>query len=213
MPIFAPISLPIKRRLQTAAVLFWMTALATCTTLFFYLCTIKYLWPLIIIYLLWILMFDRAPEEGGRCFDWARRLPIWRHYAEFFPMTLINESDLDPSKNYIFGYHPHGIISLGAIATFGSEALNFSKRFPGINIRLLTLQTNFTFPIYRDMIMALGLASVSKGSCENILKMGPGSSIAIVVGGAQESLAAKPGTIDLTLKKRLGFIKLALVNG
>ncbi|KAG0323748.1 diacylglycerol O-acyltransferase 1 [Podila horticola] len=61
--------------------------------------------------------------------------------------------------------------------------------------------------------MAHGCCSVSKESCEYILNSGPGSSIAIVVGGAQESLAAKPGTLDLTLKKRLGFIKLALVNG
>lgn len=61
--------------------------------------------------------------------------------------------------------------------------------------------------------MAMGMASVSKQSCERILNSGPGSSITIVVGGAQESLGAKPGTLDLTLKKRLGFIKLALVNG
>jgi len=77
----------------------------------------------------------------------------------------------------------------------------------------LTLQSNFQIPFYRDYIMAHGCASVSKESCEYILKSGPGSSIVIVVGGAQESLAAKPGTLDLTLKKRLGFIKLALVNG
>ncbi|KAF9920592.1 diacylglycerol O-acyltransferase 1 [Linnemannia zychae] len=128
-------------------------------------------------------------------------------------MTLIKEGDLDPSKNYIFGYHPHGIISLGAVCTFGTEGLDFSKKFPGITPHLLTLQSNFQIPFYRDVIMAMGMASVSRKSCEGILGSGPGNSITIVVGGAQESLAAKPGTIDLTLKKRLGFIKLALVNG
>jgi Diacylglycerol acyltransferase len=35
----------------------------------------------------------------------------------------------------------------------------------------------------------------------------------IVVGGAAESLNAFPGTYNLVLKKRLGFIKLALRNG
>ncbi|KAF9959059.1 diacylglycerol O-acyltransferase 1 [Modicella reniformis] len=213
MAIFAPLRLPIKRRLQTAAVLQWIAALAVSTIIFFYLCTIKYLWPLIIIYLLWILMFDRAPEHGGRRSSLLRNWVGWTHFAQYFPMTLVKEADLDPSKNYIFGYHPHGIISLGAVSTFGTEGLNFSKQFPGIKTRLLTLQTNFNIPIYRDYIMGLGCASVSKGSCEHILKSGPGNSIAIVVGGAQESLAAKPGTLDLTLKKRLGFIKLALVNG
>jgi len=102
---------------------------------------------------------------------------------------------------------------MGALATFGSDGLHFSKHFPGIYPRLLTLQSNFQVPFYRDYIMAHGLASVSKKSCEYILRSGPGNSIAIVVGGAQESLAARPGTLDLTLKKRLGFIKLALVTG
>ncbi|KAF9351936.1 diacylglycerol O-acyltransferase 1 [Mortierella sp. NVP85] len=213
MPIFAPLRLPIKRRMQTAAVLLWISALAVTTVTFFYLCTIKYLWPLIIIYLLWILMYDRAPEYGGRRSNLLRNWVGWTYFAQYFPMTLIKEADLDPSKNYIFGYHPHGIISLGAFCTFGTEGLHFSKRFPGIKTRLLTLQTNFNIPIYRDYIMAHGIASVSKGSCERILNSGPGNSITIVVGGAQESLAAKPGTMDLTLKKRLGFIKLALVNG
>ncbi|KAF9101243.1 diacylglycerol O-acyltransferase 1 [Mortierella sp. AM989] len=213
MAIFAPILLPIERRLQTAAVLFWFSALAISTLTFFYLCTIKYLWPLIIIYLLWILMYDTAPERGGRRLHLMRSWVGWTYFARYFPMTLVKEGDLDPSKNYIFGYHPHGIISLGAFCTFGTEALGFSKQFPGINPRLLTLQSNFNIPFYRDYIMGHGCASVSKESCTNILKSGPGNSITIVVGGAQESLAAKPGTIDLTLKKRLGFIKIALVNG
>jgi len=51
-------------------------------------------------------------------------------------------------------------------------------------------------------LLSLGICSVSKESCSNILKAGPGSSIAIVVGGAAESLSAHPGTADLTLRKR-----------
>lgn len=35
----------------------------------------------------------------------------------------------------------------------------------------------------------------------------------IVVGGAAESLSAHPGTADLTLKRRMGFIKLAIRQG
>lgn len=69
-------------------------------------------------------------------------------------------------------------------------------------------------------------------SCSNILKqgecllpltvrekyadssvLGPGSALTIVVGGAAESLSAHPGTADLTLKRRMGFIKLAMRSG
>jgi 2-acylglycerol O-acyltransferase 2 len=62
-------------------------------------------------------------------------------------------------------------------------------------------------------MMLHGVASVSKKSCANILAQGPGSAITIVVGGAAESLAAHPGTADLTLKKRYGFIKMAIRAG
>ena len=45
------------------------------------------------------------------------------------------------------------------------------------------------------------------------MSIGPGSSLTIVVGGAAESLSAHPGTADLTLKRRKGFIKLAIKQG
>ena len=110
------------------------------------------------------------------------------------------------------GYHPHGIISMGAFASFATEATGFSQQFPDIVPSLLTLASNFRIPFYRDLIMALGLASVSRRSCESILKSGPGRSIVIVIGGAAESLNARPGTTDLVLRKRLGFIRLAIKN-
>lgn len=59
--------------------------------------------------------------------------------------------------------------------------------------------------------MSTGIASVCRSSCQNILRMG--NSIAIVIGGASESLYAYPGTNNLTLKKRYGFVKLALHEG
>jgi 2-acylglycerol O-acyltransferase 2 len=61
--------------------------------------------------------------------------------------------------------------------------------------------------------MMHGVCSVSKRSCANILSHGPGHAITIVVGGAAESLSAHPGTADLTLRKRFGFIKMAIREG
>ncbi|TFY82552.1 hypothetical protein EWM64_g1461 [Hericium alpestre] len=99
------------------------------------------------------------------------------------------------------------------MATFSTEATGFSEAFPGIKPHLLTLSSNFNMPIYREMLLLLGVCSVSRRSCVNILKGGPGQAITIVVGGAAESLSARPGTADLTLRKRLGFIKVAIQQG
>lgn len=58
-----------------------------------------------------------------------------------------------------------------------------------------------------------GVCSVSKASCTKILEKGAGTAITIVIGGAAESLSAHPGTADLTLKRRFGFIKIAIREG
>lgn len=113
----------------------------------------------------------------------------------------------------LYRYHPHGIIAVGAITTFASEGNGFSRTFPGIKPSLLTLGTNFKIPFHREYILALGMCDVSKKSCKAVLKSGPGRSIAIVIGGAAESLNARPGVMDLTLKKRLGFVKIAVETG
>ena len=65
----------------------------------------------------------------------------------------------------------------------------------------------------------MGLASVSRESCENILskggsnKEGMSRAITIVVGGARESLDAQPRSLRLVLKRRKGFVKLAIRAG
>ena len=84
---------------------------------------------------------------------------------------------------------------------------------------MLTLDANFRVPFYRDYILALGLASVSKESIENLLSTGGlngagmGRAVTIVVGGARESLDARPNTLRLRLKNRKGFVKLAIRMG
>ncbi|KAG1522010.1 hypothetical protein G6F52_006228 [Rhizopus delemar] len=207
---WAPLwGIPLERRMQTAAVVVWLILLGSCMSLSIFSLTLPVLWPIHIAYLayLWI---DQSHENGGRRSEWFRSLPFWHYFAGYFPVKIVKEADLDPSKNYIFGYHPHGIISLGAVANFATEATGFSQLFPGIIPSLLTLTANFKVPLYRDIMLALGIASVSRHSCETILSSGPGRSIVIVVGGASESLRARPGTADLTLQKRLGFIRMAI---
>ncbi|KAF8909272.1 diacylglycerol acyltransferase-domain-containing protein [Gymnopilus junonius] len=214
---FVPARIPRKRRLQMLAVAMWsvMIVITVCAwLLLLYVlpppCRLDLsfppLWPILAAYYIWARWIDQAPEFGGRSSQWFRSMRFWKYFADYYPAS----SDLPPDRPYVFGYHPHGT---GALATFATEATGFSAAFPGIKPHLLTLTTNFQMPFYRDIILALGVCSVSKQSCSNILKGGPGEAITIVVGGAAESLSARPGTADLTLRKRLGFIKIAIQHG
>ncbi|KAJ3305899.1 diacylglycerol O-acyltransferase 1 [Kappamyces sp. JEL0829] len=211
-PKFAPLNIPMARRLQTASVVFWLVLYPLGIALFVALSSYENLFPFMLAYLIYMFL-DPAPEMGGRKLMWMRRLPLWEAMRDYFPVSLVKTAELDPSKNYVFGYHPHGIIGLGAWINFATEANQFSSMFTGIDIHLLTLNTNFNMPFTRDLLLSLGICSVSRRSCDNILTAGPGSSLMIVVGGAQEASNAHPNTNDLVVKKRLGFIKLALRNG
>lgn len=60
------------------------------------------------------------------------------------------------TRNYIFGYHPHGIMGLGAFCNFSTEATEVSKKFPGIKPYLATLAGNFRMPVLREYLMSGG---------------------------------------------------------
>jgi len=174
-------------------------------------------------------------------------------------VTLHRSAELPPDQNYLFGYHPHGIISHGAWGHFATKTTGWDELFPGISNTLLTLETNFRVPGYREYLIAMGLGSVSRKSCEGLLGGVPGEmseaevdahihakrprffgrwrgkkpqasvngtkennkkpankqgrGITIVVGGAQESLLAKPGSLRLVLQRRKGFCRVAIRTG
>ena len=69
-------------------------------------------------------------------------------------------------------------------------------------------------PIFRDIVMALGVVSVSRDSCKFVLtRQGPGHSVAIVIGGSCDVLNTCVDQYVLTLERRKGFVKLALETG
>lgn len=174
------------------------------------------------------------------CFPtWTRALPsIVRRAFIFF--HLISKKLRNITKDevvgprYIFACHPHGVISFGITGSmcWGGEAevtdtiiedkdqsrgtlthnlsssKSFASLFPGIKAHLLTLSAQLLLPFYRDYIMALGVGLVTKSSILSILKRN--HSVTIVVGGAHESLLARPGMNRIVLNKRKGFIKIAL---
>ncbi|OAA68617.1 diacylglycerol acyltransferase [Niveomyces insectorum RCEF 264] len=217
---FAPLRVPLRRRKQTLAVLIHSTCLMMSIPLFFFCCAIPLAWPLIIPYVLLVLFSNPATDGRLRWRStWFRSLPLWTWFAEYFPARLHKTHDLPPTSRYIFCYHPHGIISHGAWIAFATEALHFAQKFPGITNSLLTLESNFNIPFYREYLLMAGMGSVSRESIVNHLSRGgpdghgAGRAVTIVVGGARESLQANPGTMRLVLHGRSGFIKVAMATG
>lgn len=175
------------------------------------------------LYLYWIHNGDDSPVTGSRR-PFMRGLTWWwSHACDYFPILLVKTVDLDPNKKYIFGYHPHGIISVGAFGAFATDGARilslsgtvlqptergFSALFPGIDRRLVTLPINFNTPFLREYILSLGCCDSSRETFRNVLNRG--SAIVVVVGGAAESMLVRPGEIELVLEKRRGFVREAI---
>eukprot|EP00457_Paulinella_chromatophora_P005789 gb/GEZN01005806.1/.p1 GENE.gb/GEZN01005806.1/~~gb/GEZN01005806.1/.p1 ORF type:complete len:376 (-),score=30.51 gb/GEZN01005806.1/:622-1674(-) len=213
----APLRVPFERRLQTLLVLLVWSAQVVVLTLTCFLLWWSMLTRLCMLgYFAWICYDDciaRTAYRGERFSASLRSWSCWHYFTGYFPISLIKEADLPPEHNYLFGYHPHGVISVGIMGNFLTEATGFHELFPGIRCHVMVLNWLVRIPFSRELFMRLGVCSANKDCGNHILKSGPGESLLIAIGGAQEALDARPGTLTLTLSGRFGFIKMALENG
>jgi 2-acylglycerol O-acyltransferase 2 len=209
----APDTVPIKRRKEMVAVLCFMGLLPgtivdifLCASLMYSVYTAV---PLL-TYIAWILFVDKSPRDGSRA-PLMRSSRLWHHFCDYFPITMKSSGPLDPTQRYVFAYHPHGIIGLGAFGAFATDWAGFPQLFPGIERRLLTLDQNFRWPFLREVLIFSGVCSVARESCDAILARGPGSAVCIVVGGAAEALETSKDMYRLVLNRK-GFVRVAVEN-
>ncbi|TNN76942.1 2-acylglycerol O-acyltransferase 2-A [Liparis tanakae] len=214
---FAPVEVPVHRRLQTAAVLQWVYSFLglapTCIFLFLYLLFTRF-WLVSVLYTVWWFFDYDTPARGGRRVSRICDLKMWKYMRDYFPIKLVKTADLDPRHNYILGFHPHGVLVTGAFINFCTHTTGFKQLFPGLTSYMLMLPLWFRTPFFRDYIMSAGLIPSEKKSASYPLsKRGGGNAVVIAVGGAPEALDAHPGTYNVLLAKRKGFIKMAMENG
>ncbi len=226
---FAPLRIPFSRRRQTlafiiAGFLFIGFPIAANAFFLFALIFIPFFGPLIVIaYATWMIKDLDVGETGGRRFDsWPVRIlrnsSIFQQIANYFPVQLVrtceNPEAFSPNRNYIFCGHPHGIICFGGVLSFGTDALDFKGKFPGLTPRLLTLRQNFWLPIGREFVASTGACAASERGISAILdNESKGKAAVLIVGGGSESLEHGQFEIPLVLNRRRGFIRLALKHG
>jgi hypothetical protein len=131
---------------------------------------------------------------------------------EYFDMKIIKTCDIPATKNYIFCYHPHGIVPFGMFSALNSNCCGFDELYPGINLNPKSHSVNLSFPLLREIGMYFGAQYVTKKSIINTLSK-PGNSVGINIGGGAEMVYAVPNTAKLIVKNRFGFIKIAMETG
>ncbi|XP_019750661.1 diacylglycerol O-acyltransferase 2-like [Hippocampus comes] len=88
---FAPVGVPLHRRLQTVAVLQWVfsfLALApTCIFLFIYLLFTRY-WLISVLYSIWWFFDYDTPARGGRRMSCLCGIKVWDYMRDYFPIKV-----------------------------------------------------------------------------------------------------------------------------
>lgn len=161
----------------------------------------------VVIYWLWTWTqrrFDpdlRTAEKSR-----ARQSQFWQFLAAYFPARLHMDAELKDGL-YLFAVHPHGLWSSAVWCNLIPDSVGsgLPRR------RVCTLDMNFKVPLLRDVLFAMGLIGSSSKSIRKSLNAGV--SVMLVVGGGREAMLTRPGTMELVLQSRKGFVKIALETG
>lgn len=217
---FAPLNVPLQRRMQTFAIATTMflliTSLILSPIISYLLIFHTKLWWLYCLYLFWCYFIDTDPcASSERRSIWFQNFKWWKYAKEYFPVNLkTGHKELHADRNYLFCCFPHGLLGCGFGFTFANNVEELRKYFPHHLFYFHTLNLNFKLPIAREFYYWLGYLPTSKKCLDYVLgKPGGGNASCLLVGGAAEALHFNPGKHKIVLKNRKGFIKVALKNG
>lgn len=106
----------------------------------------------------------------------------------------------------VFSFHPHGFLTCG----FSFNGMHH-PRFAQSNIRWLVSKNYFWFPMLRELLSWLSCDDVTKKTFTKLMR--DGRNIGFFPGDYEEHTLYERGNYRIFLRKRFGFIKLALQHG
>lgn len=136
------------------------------------------------------------------CNSWV--FDAWRAY---FGWETVIEQDLVPGEKYLMAEFPHALYPIGQLLSYGV----LSSICPGQRVAGVVANVLLHTPILRHFYFATGTRSADASSIQAILK--EGGSAAVVVGGIAEMFLDTSDAERIYLKKRKGFVRLALREG
>lgn len=130
----------------------------------------------------------------------------------YFPVQVVYE-DRQALENtdhpYVIGYEPHSVLPQGicAFCSYAVDGLPAGLK----QTRILASSAAFWAPVMRHMWWWLGIRPVSRKCFATLL--GKGRSVALCPGGIKEVLFMERGKEVAYLRKRHGFVRMALQAG
>lgn len=126
------------------------------------------------------------------------------YYAKFTKIFVGGSEPEAYPKPKLYGVHPHGAFCMGWAALFCSDVMH--------TVRFVFAPALYASPFFRIFSRAVGRPG-SAGKADLIMYMKKGENIAIPPGGFEEATLSSTKHDRVYIKKRVGFIKLALIHG
>ena len=167
--------------------------------------------PLVLCYVVFIKAVSRPDLKSGAawkffsCHDWG--IVALRRYLRLKLHVSKSLQQRSPEKPVVVGIHPHGSASDYRVAMDGLlyEAL------PGREVLTLAASVLFSLPLVRELVLWTRCIDASKKVAKRALDRG--LSLAVIPGGEAEQMRTRTGIEEVFIRKRLGFVKLAMQHG
>lgn len=172
-----------------------------------------------VLFLLYLPSYLDGSEKRGRDSGWLKKDGllgfVFKFVYDYFDTSYESEDDyvLEKNKSYVAGIHPHAILPVASMVNVLSDVSTMHNKFFGqTKIRCLAASFCFLTPLYRDLLVGGGIIDAARYNAQAALESDK-MCLCLVPGGATEALYCKPGSSDIYIKKRKGFVKLAIETG
>ncbi|CAM9153316.1 unnamed protein product [Phaeothamnion confervicola] len=161
-----------------------------------------------------LLSFDGSERGKGRPWPaFSERFWLFTGARHFFRMSVRVPESLGPNEmtdksQYVFGLHPHGVCADYRLPFDGMIAEHLHKLR---SWRVLVASVLFKFPVVRELCLWTHCVDGSRPTAEHCLAQG--HSLFVVPGGEIEQLMTEHGKEVVYLRRRSGFVRLALARG
>jgi 1-acyl-sn-glycerol-3-phosphate acyltransferase len=156
-------------------------------------------------YLTYIFVTKVELKRGSPWPWFSQNFFIFNHLRRALQLEFVDFPNDATKQQYFYACHPHGVYSDYRVLIDGM----FCDR--GVHQRTLAATVLFRLPFVRELSLWTGCIDARRSVAEASLKRG--DSLFVLPGGEAEQIRTKYGREIVYLKRRKGFIKLAIRQG